>query len=58
METPIPHEAGQTTMLDLVVKVGLLTGGEEFVLVHVEFEFSRKELNFPKEMFKRFCHLF
>jgi len=49
---------GRRKRLDLVVKVGLKAGGEKFVLVHVEFEASRKEKDFPGRMFKYFCQLF
>lgn len=36
----------------------LRAGGEKFVLVHVEFESSRKERDFPRRMFGYFCLLF
>ena len=51
-------ERGLRRLLDLVVKVGVKTGGETFVLVHAEFEASRKERDFPRRMFKYFCQLF
>jgi CRISPR/Cas system CSM-associated protein Csm2 small subunit len=51
-------ERGCRRLLDLVVKVGLKAGGEKFVLVHAEFEASRKERDFPRRMFKYFCQLF
>jgi hypothetical protein len=51
-------ERGLRRRLDMVVKVGLTAGGEKFVLVHVEFEASRKERDFPRRMFKYFCQLF
>ena len=38
--------------------VGLKAGGEKFVLVHGEFEASRKEPDFPRRMFQYFCQLF
>ena len=41
--------------LDLVAKVGLKTGGAKFVLVHGEFEASRKTRDFPRRMFQYFC---
>ncbi|MBI2481165.1 MAG: transposase, partial [Planctomycetia bacterium] len=44
--------------LDLVAKVALKTGDEKFVLVHGEFEASRKAPEFPRRMFKYFCQLF
>jgi hypothetical protein len=50
--------AGLRRRLDLVVKVGLKTGGEKFVLVHTEFEASRKEADLPRRMFRYFCQLF
>jgi hypothetical protein len=36
----------------------LKTGGEKFVLVHGEFEASRKEPDPPRRMFRCFCQLF
>jgi hypothetical protein len=54
--TDLPR--GKRRLLDLVVKVGLLAGGEKFVLVHVEFEASRKERQFPLAMYLRHCQLF
>jgi hypothetical protein len=51
-------ERGLRRLLDMVVKVGLKAGGEKFVLVHVEFEASRREPDFPRRMFKYFCQLF
>ena len=51
-------ERGLRRRLDLVAKVGLKAGGEKFVLVHGEFEASRKEQGFPRRMFKYFCQLF
>jgi len=51
-------ERGLRRRLDLVVKVGLKAGREKYVLVHGEFEASRKERGFPRRMFKYFCQLF
>jgi hypothetical protein len=51
-------ERGLRRRLDLVARVGLKTGGEKFVLVHGEFEASRKERAFPRRMFQYFCQLF
>jgi len=51
-------ERGLRRRLDLVVKVGLKAGGNKFVLVHGEFQASRKERDFPRRMFKYFCQLF
>ena len=50
--------AGIRRLLDLVVKVRLKAGGERFVLMHTEFQSSRKERNFPRRMFRYFCQLF
>jgi len=50
--------AGSRRRMNLVAKVGLKAGGEKFVLVHGEFEASRKERDFPRRMFKYFCQLF
>ena len=41
-------ERGRRRRLDLVAKVGLKAGGEKCVLVHAEFEASRKEQDFPR----------
>ena len=49
---------GVRRFLDLVVKAGLKSGGEKFVLVHGEFEASRKERDFPRRMFRYYCQLF
>lgn len=49
---------GEKRLLDLVVKVGLKAGGNRFVLIHVEFESTRKDTDFPKRMFEYLCHLF
>ena len=49
---------GNRRRLDLVVKVGLRSGGEKYVLVHVEFESSRKERDFPRRMYQYHCQLF
>ena len=49
---------GARRRLDLVAKVRLRTGSEKFVLVHGEFEASRKERDFPRRMFRYFCQLF
>lgn len=49
---------GRKRVLDLVAKVGLLAGGEEFVLVHIEFESSRPGLDFAERMFQYHCQLY
>ena len=49
---------GRRKRLDLVAKVRLKRGGERFILVHFEFEASRKDQNFPQRMFEYFCQLF
>ncbi len=49
---------GRRKRLDLVVKVGLKKGGQHFILVHFEFEGSRKDDDFPRRMFEYFCPLF
>ena len=55
--TDINH--GRKKLLDLVAKVKLLNGDEEYILIHSEFE-SRKpnSKEFPQRMFKYFCQLF
>ena len=54
--TDIPD--GQRRRLDLVVKVDLLGGGEKFVLIHVEFESSRPDADFPRRMYRYFSQLY
>ena len=49
---------GLRRFLDLVVKAGLKSGGEKFVLVHGEFEASRKARVFPRRMYRYHCQLF
>ncbi len=49
---------GDRRRLDLAAKVGLKTGGERYVLVHGEYEASRKEPDFPRRMFRYYCQLF
>ncbi len=51
-------QRGRRKRLDLVVKVGLKCGGEHYILVHFEFESSRKAGDFPRRMFGYFCQLF
>jgi hypothetical protein len=48
---------GKRKRLDLVVKAGLKAGGDEFVLVHHEFQ-SEKEPGFPRRMCLCFFELF
>jgi hypothetical protein len=54
--TDVP--SGRRRQLDLVVKVGLLAGGEQFVLIHVEFESSRPDADFPRRMYRYHCQLY
>lgn len=49
---------GKRRELDLVVKVGLFTGGEKFVLVHIELQASRKPGDFAERMFSYTCQLY
>ena len=49
---------GRRKRLDLVAKVQLKVGGERFILVHFEFEGSRKDQDFPRRMFEYFSQLF
>jgi predicted transposase/invertase (TIGR01784 family) len=53
--TDIP--SGRRKYLDLVVKVGLKRGGEQFILIHLEFQ-ARKEWDFPERMFQYYCQLY
>ena len=48
---------GRRKQLDLLVKAGLKGGGEEYVLVHTEFQ-ARKDPEFPLRMFEYYCQLF
>ncbi len=50
--------SGLRRLLDLVVKAGLKSGGERYVLVHGEYEASRNEPDFPRRMFRYYCQLF
>ena len=51
--------AGRKKLLDLVIKVQLLNGTEEYILIHTEFESKKPDAKeFPKRMFKYFCQLF
>ena len=47
---------GRRKQLDLVVKAGLRDGGEEYVLVHTEFQ-SGRDFAFPSRMFEYYCQL-
>lgn len=49
---------GKRKRLDLVAKVRLKRGGERFILVHFEFEASRKDHDFPRRMYEYFSQLF
>ncbi|MFM9961132.1 MAG: Rpn family recombination-promoting nuclease/putative transposase [Planctomycetaceae bacterium] len=49
---------GRRRRLDLVAKVRLKRGGERFILVHFEFEASRKDQDFPRRMYEYFSQLF
>ena len=46
---------GKRKRLDLVAKVRLKRGGERFILIHIEFEASRKDRDFPRRLFNRPC---
>ena len=48
---------GKRKQLDLVVRAGLKGGGEEYILIHTEFESSR-DMNFPKRMYEYYSQLF
>ena len=51
-------QRGRRKRLDLVAKVQLKVGGERCILVHLEFESSRKDQDFPRRMFEYFAQLF
>jgi len=48
---------GKRKEMDLVVRAGLKDGGEEYVLVHTEFQ-SKRDPDFPERMFEYFSQLF
>ena len=48
---------GKRKAMDLVVRVGLKDGSEEYILVHTEFQ-SKREPEFAKRMYEYFCQLF
>lgn len=48
---------GRRKQLDLVVRVGLRRGGEEYVLVHTEFQ-AKKDPELPQRMYEYFSQLF
>jgi predicted transposase/invertase (TIGR01784 family) len=50
---------GRKKLLDLVAKVKLRDGKEEFILLHTEFQASKPDSReFPERMFKYLCQLF
>ena len=50
---------GRKRLLDLVAKVKLKNGGEEYILIHTELESTKpNSKEFPARMFKYFCQLF
>ena len=49
---------GRHRYMDLVVKVKIIDGGEEYILIHTEFESSRPKRFFPERMFKYYCQLY
>jgi predicted transposase/invertase (TIGR01784 family) len=50
---------GKRRLLDLVAKVRLLCGEDEYILLHTEFESSKPDSReFPERMFKYLCLLF
>jgi predicted transposase/invertase (TIGR01784 family) len=48
---------GARKEMDLVARVGLKTGGEEYILVHDEFQ-AKRAPDFSKRMFEYFCLLY
>jgi len=51
-------QRGRHRRLDLVARVRLKAGGKKYILVHTEFEASRKERDFPRRMYQYFSQLF
>ena len=49
---------GRKKLLDLVAKVRLKKGDEEYILIHTEFESRKPGKDFPERMFRYFCHLY
>ena len=48
---------GKRKAMDLVVRVGLKDGSEEFILVHTEFQ-ARRDPDFAKRMYEYFSQLY
>ena len=50
---------GRKKLMDLVAKVRLRNGEDEFILLHTEFQASKPDAKeFPERMFKYLCQLF
>ena len=49
---------GKRRSMDLVAKVRLKTGGEKFILIHVEFQSKRPGPNFARRIYRYMCQLF
>ena len=50
---------GRKKLLDLVAKVRLKSGEDEYILLHTEFQASKPDaVEFPERMFKYLCQLF
>jgi len=57
-ETFTDLNKGRKKLMDLVVSVKTISGEEEFILLHTEFESSRPKKDFPERMFKYLCQLY
>ena len=51
-------QKGKHRYMDFVAKVMIIAGGEEYILIHTEFESTRPIRSFPEKMFKYYCQLY
>ena len=57
-ETFTDLNRGRFGLMDLVAQVNTISGDEEYILLHTEFESKRPQKHFPERMFKYLCQLF
>ena len=53
---PEPDKASDTRFVDKLVKINLLDGREEWILVHIEVQ-GHPNLQFPERMFRYFYRI-
>jgi len=51
-------QRGKRRSMDLVVKVWLKSGTEQFILIHIEFESTRPMKDFARRIYRYSCQLF